>query len=86
MIYRIEFKKSVLKFLATLDEKYQKQISKAIDRLSKNPHPQGSLKLSGFPYYRMRVGRYRIIYEIQDDVLVVVIMRIAHRKDVYHNQ
>jgi mRNA interferase RelE/StbE len=51
--------------------------------LAENPRPQGSQKLSGRDRYRIRQGVYRIVYSIEDDRLVVVVIKVGHRKDVY---
>ena len=54
-----------------------------IRSLADDPRPPGSLKRSGEEKYRIRQGDYRILYEIEDDVLIVVVVRIGHRRDVY---
>ena len=60
-------------------------IDKAIDSLIKNAHPAGSKKLVNSPYYRIRVGDYRILYEIYDEKLIILVLRVRHRKEVYKN-
>ncbi len=60
------------------------RIAKKIDLLADNPRPAGVRKLEGrSELYRIRVGDYRFIYEIHDEMLVVVVIRVAHRRDVY---
>ena len=54
-----------------------------IEALADNPRPPGCEKLSGLPRYRIRQGLYRIVYEIQDDVLLVLVVKVGHRRDVY---
>ena len=54
-----------------------------IKKLAQNPRPQTCLKLADSGYYRIRCGVYRIIYDIQDDKLIIVILKVGHRKDVY---
>ena len=80
----IVFKKSAQKDLARFDQRTRQRLSDAIAALAYNPYPHGSLKLSGFEdYWRVRVGSYRIVYQICGDKLIIFIVRIAGRKDVY---
>ncbi len=81
--YKIEFKKSAVKELKALPKPYLKAVTEAIGALASNPRPEGSIKLSGAEAYRIRIGVYRVVYEIRDDVLVVTVIRIGHRKEVY---
>jgi mRNA interferase RelE/StbE len=55
----------------------------AIGQLADNPRPVGCKKLKGMSAWRIRVGDYRVVYEIHDDVLVVLVVRVAHRREVY---
>jgi len=82
--YKILIKRSAQKEIKAIGLKKDRQrIIKRIQELANNPRSPGSEKLSGSPYYRVRQGRYRIVYEIQDDVLIVHILKIGHRKYVY---
>jgi len=81
--YRITFKKSVAKDLRTIPKSDIKKILSKIDTLSENPRGEGCIKLSGKENYRVRQGLYRIVYEIQDNVLVVNVVKVAHRSQVY---
>ena len=81
--YRIEIKKSGAKELARLPKKDLKQIISRIKSLADNPRPPNSKKLSADEKYRIRQGRYRILYQIEDNILMVYVIKIAHRKDVY---
>ena len=81
--YRLAFKKSVAKDLRDIPKKDVARILECFRELAEDPRGPGCEKLSGKERYRIRQGGYRIIYEIQDDVLVVVIVKIAHRRDVY---
>ncbi len=81
--YSIEFKKSATKELNSLPNKEIKKILNSINHLIENPRPINSKKLSASERYRIRVGDYRILYEIKDQILIVYIIKIAHRKDVY---
>ena len=79
-VYKIFFKKSVWKDFESIPKKELNRIIGRIDSLSENPRPAGSQKLSGQERYRMRQGRYRILYSIQDDALTVWVVTVAHRK------
>lgn len=81
--YRIEIKKSAGKELRKIKRKDQERIIERIRGLAKNPRPPGSKKLSGEEKYRIRQGDYRILYQIFDDVVLVAVVKIAHRRDVY---
>ena len=81
--YRIAFKKSVSKDLRNVPKKDVRRILKQIDLLAMNPRSEGCTKLSGQEQYRVRVGLYRIIYEIQDGMLIVQVVKIGHRSNVY---
>jgi len=82
--YRIEIKPSAAKELAKLPRPQQQLIRRKIDALANDPHPRGCVKVQGEENaYRLRSGVYRIVYEVHDDVLVVFIIRIRHRREVY---
>ena len=81
--YRIEIKKSAIKELETIPSRDLGRIMEKIESLADDPRPEGSKKLSGEEKYRMRQGRYRILYGIEEDLLVVYVVKVAHRKDVY---
>lgn len=81
--YKIVFKKSVAKDLRSIPKKDISRILKCIDFLTESPRGKGCEKLSGQERYRIRQGTYRIIYEIKDDVLVVIVVKVGHRSDVY---
>ena len=81
--YRVLFKESVWKDFNSVPKKDLKKILKRIEQLSENPRSPGCEKLTGQDRYRLRQGRYRIIYSIQDDELTVWIVKVGHRKDVY---
>jgi len=81
--YKILFKKSVWKDFQSIADKDLKRILKQIQSLSINPRLPGCEKLSGQERYRLRQGRYRIIYSIQDDALTIWVIKIGHRGDVY---
>lgn len=81
--YKLVFKKSVSKDLRTIPAQDVKRILKRIDALPDNPYPSDCEKLSGGKGYRIRQGVYRILYEIEEDMLIIVIVKVGHRRDVY---
>jgi mRNA interferase RelE/StbE len=81
--FRLVFKKSVARDLRDIPKQDVPRILKCFDALAEDPRATGCEKLSGQERYRVRQGSYRIIYEIQDDVLVVVVVKVGHRRDVY---
>jgi mRNA interferase RelE/StbE len=81
--FSLVFKKSVAKDLRALPIKDVHRILNCFEQLAENPRPPGCEKLSGQERYRMRQGIYRIVYEIQDDVLKVVVVKVGHRRAVY---
>ena len=81
--YRIEIKRSAVKELEAIPAKDRRRIATKIQALAGNPRPAGCDKLSGHDKYRIRQGNYRILYTIEDDVLVVTVIKIGGRRDVY---
>lgn len=82
--FEVLIKPSAAKELASLSRKKDRQrIVARIRRLAEDPRPPGAQKLSGRDLYRVRQGVYRIVYMIQDGQLIVVVVKIGHRKDVY---
>ncbi len=81
--YRLLFKSSVSKDLRSLPRDDVTLILARIAALADNPRPMGSEKLSGQERFRVRQGSYRIIYEVQDTELVVMVVKVGHRRDVY---
>ena len=81
--YRLIFRKSVALDLRRILNRDLRKILAAIESLSEEPRPSGIEKLSGQERYRVRQGNYRIIYEINDNEIIVVIVKVGHRKDVY---
>ena len=81
--FDLVFKECVSKDLKELPKQDVQRILERIDALRDEPRPQGSVKLSGKEYYRVRQGNYRIIYEIQDAQLVVIVIKVGHRREVY---
>jgi mRNA interferase RelE/StbE len=84
MKYSIFYKRSAADELLLLPVNNARKVKSAIEKLAENPRPRGCTKLSGFANeYRIRFGKYRIIYAIADTVLIITVIKIAHRKDVY---
>jgi mRNA interferase RelE/StbE len=81
--YKLFFKKSVQKDLNAIPKEDLRRILKRIEGLAEDPRPAGCEKLTGQERYRLRQGRYRILYSIQDDELTVWVVKIGHRKDIY---
>ena len=81
--YKIAIKPSAVKELEMLPGKDLQKITRRILSLADNPRPLGSEKLSGQERYRLRQGNYRIIYSIEDDRLVVFVVKVGHRREVY---
>ena len=84
MAYRVELKESASKALAKLPKKERQRVQAKIDALVENPRPPGVKKLEGEGrQYRIRCGDYRVVYSIEDQVLLVSVAKIGHRGDVY---
>lgn len=83
MSYTVEILRVAQKQLARLDRQAQKRIIDAIRSLAANPRPVGCHKLTGRPAWRIRVGDYRVIYELEDSRLRVLIVSVGNRKDIY---
>ena len=81
--YSLSFKASVAKDLRQIPKRDVLSILKRIEGLADDPRPSGSEKLSGQERFRVRQGTYRIIYEIRDQELIVLVVKIGHRRDVY---
>jgi len=81
--YELIFKKSVAKDLRPLPKQDVKRILQRIRELASNPRPVGCEKLSGQERYRVRQGVYRIVYEIEDSRLIVMVVKIGHRREIY---
>ena len=87
MAYHVEIKNSAAKEIAALPKRVQRRVFSIIEGLADKPRPQSVRKLTGSgDYYRLRVGDYRIVYHIEDDVLTVLIIRVGHRKDIYRKK
>ena len=81
--YNIEIKKSAAKEIENLPKRELQTVLHKIHSLTENPRPHGCEKLSGQDKYRVRCGDYRVLYTIEDIVLIVCVVKVGHRKDVY---
>ena len=82
-MYKVSIEKSVQKTLEKINAPFYSRIKYAILKLAENPRPEGYKKLKGREGYRIRVADYRIIYEIFDEVLLVTVIDLGNRKDIY---
>lgn len=82
--YKVLIKPSAVKEIEAIPRKKDRQlIAQKIKQLATDPRPHGCQKLSGHDRYRLRQGLYRIIYSIEDNELVVYVVKVGHRKDIY---
>ena len=84
MLYQIEFSRQADRQFRNLPSQIQQRLRSRIDSLAIKPCPQGSKKLSGVDQlYRIRVGDYRIIYAVKDNRLLVLVVKVGHRREIY---
>lgn len=82
--YRVEIARRALKSLAALPRREQLRIQAAFELLAETPRPPGCIAMAGEKsVYRVRVGDYRIVYEVHDDAVLVQVVRVGHRREVY---
>ncbi|MGK2955131.1 MAG: type II toxin-antitoxin system RelE family toxin [Solirubrobacterales bacterium] len=81
--YRIEVRPAAVRSLRKLDPQVRPRIQGAIALLAQDPRPPSARSLKGRPGMRVRVGDYRIIYTVEDDVLLVVVVALGHRRQIY---
>lgn len=82
-MYRVEIRRQAVKELSRIDRRDRRRIQQAIDGLAENPRPAESKKLRSRDGWRLRVGVYRILYRIEKERLLVLVVKIGHRRDVY---
>lgn len=85
MSYEVKIAKQVIKDLENLNKQDKEKILKSIYLLATNPHPAASTKLVNRAQHRLRVGRYRVIYEIHNNELLIIVIKVGHRRNVYEN-
>jgi len=83
MRYTVRLKPSADRVLGKLSRELQGRILAKLDQLAEDPHPPGAEKLDGEPGYRVRVGDYRVVYDILHEEVTVLVIRIGHRREVY---
>ncbi|MGH3181410.1 MAG: type II toxin-antitoxin system RelE family toxin [Streptosporangiaceae bacterium] len=81
--YRIELRPAAVRALRKLDPSVHRRVQGAIALLAQNPRPPAARALQGRPGLRIRVGDYRIVYTVTDDILLVVVVTLGHRREVY---
>ncbi|MCI0555720.1 MAG: type II toxin-antitoxin system RelE/ParE family toxin [Anaerolineae bacterium] len=82
-MYKIELRRKAHKDLKDIPTEYVRLISKHIDLLEQNPRPTDSKKLKGDAGYSLRIGTYRVLYDLDDEAQMVTIYRIKHRREAY---
>ena len=85
MMYELEIFPSADKALRKINSQDRVAIARDINSLRENPRPHGCKKLRGSEFYRIRIGDYRVIYQIFNDKLLVVVVRIGHRREIYRS-
>ena len=83
MRYRVEISRRAAKAVTSLDKPARRKVLAAVDALSGNPRPAGCKKLVGQEAWRIRVGDCRVVYEIHDQVLLVIVVDVGHRREIY---
>ena len=82
--YRVRWKKSAQKELKKLNKDIILKILELVSNFSEDPYPYGCRKLRGSQHtYRFRIGDYRVVYDVQSDILTIEIIRVGHRKEIY---
>jgi mRNA interferase RelE/StbE len=81
--YRLIVLRPALKAVASLDKPVRVRVQAAIDALAHEPRPPGCVKLTGREAWRIRIGDHRVVYEIRDAALVVMVVDVGHRREVY---
>lgn len=81
--YRLLIKPSAVKELEAVPAKDRRRLVTRLQALTNNPHPPGSEKLSGHDLYRIRQGTYRVLYSVHDLELIILVIKVGHRREVY---
>ena len=83
-MYAVEFVPSTARELAALDQAMRRRVARRVEQLAEDPRSAGSVKLRGADdVWRSRIGDYRLLYQIEDDRLVVLVIKVGHRRDAY---
>ena len=84
--YDVEVSRTAEKQLKAVPREYRRRLAEAILALARDPRPRGSRKLTGYDdVFRVRVGRYRILYSISDRELIIIVLKVGHRQNVYQH-
>jgi mRNA interferase RelE/StbE len=83
MSYRVEVSRRAAKTVTSLEKPLRRRVLAAIDALASDPRPPGCKKVSGQDAWRIRVGDYRVVYEVHDGVLLVLVVDVGHRRAIY---
>lgn len=83
MTWEIQITAAARRSLARLEVSMQRRLAVAIDRLASDPRPPGCKRLTNQRCYRIRVGDYRVVYDVEDAVLRVLVLKLGHRRDIY---
>lgn len=87
MTYRVDISPAALRQLRKLDPVARRRVQAAIELLSQEPRPSGATKLvGGKGEWRVRTGDYRVVYEVHDQILVVLVVAVGHRRDIYQRR
>jgi mRNA interferase RelE/StbE len=81
--YALQFRPSAARQLGKLPQDLQRRVRTVTEALRGNPRPRGAIKLAGTQAWRVRINEYRVIYTIADDVLIVTVVEIGHRREIY---
>lgn len=81
--YELSILPSALRSLSRLDHPIRKRVATKINALAENPRPQGAMKLVGSEHWRIRIGDYRVVYDIEDAQLIVLVVEVGHRREIY---
>jgi len=85
--YRIKWRKTTKKDLRRIPSREVSKIVLAVEALAANPTPHGSIKLQGSDCaYRLRIGDYRVVYEVYENTVVVEVVKVGHRRDIYRKR
>jgi len=86
LTYRVDIESAARRQMRSLPLAISRRIDEAIHALAFDPRPRGFRQMAGYPNtYRLRVGEYRILYRVHDDVLVILVVRVGHRREVYRH-
>ena len=82
-MYHVQLSKAVQRSIKRLAPAVRQRVRSTIDALAQQPRPPGAQKMTGSDRWRVRVGNYRIVYHIEDDRLIVTVVRVGHRREGY---